>query len=44
MDQQKKEINLTKKKIQEMIKDLESGTMITVEMPELKESEKESDS
>ena len=33
MDQQKKEINLTKKEIQEMIKDLEPGTMITVEMP-----------
>jgi len=33
MDQQKKEINLTKEEIQEMIKDLEPGTMITVEMP-----------
>ena len=44
MDQQKKEINLTKEEIQEMIGNLEPGTMITVEMPEPKESEKESDS
>lgn len=35
MDQQKKEIDLTKEEIQEMIRDLESGTMITVEMPVL---------
>ena len=44
MGQQKKGINLTKEEIQEMIKNLEPGTMITVEMLELKESEKDSDS
>ena len=35
MDQQKKEIDLTKEEIREMIRDLEPGTMITVEMPVL---------
>ena len=44
MDQQKKEINLTKEEIQEIIKDLEPGTIIMVEVPEPKEFEKESDS
>ena len=40
----KKEINLTKEEIQEIIKDLEPGTIIMVEVPEPKEFEKESDS
>ncbi len=35
MDQQKKEINLTKEEIREMIRNLEPGTMITIEMPVL---------
>jgi len=33
MDQQKKEILLTKEEIREMINNLEPGTMITMEMP-----------